>query len=197
MRLQYLLCILLFGLLGCTTSSPSSSVQPTQNAVATTITYQASTQSDVDLQLYIDPAGLYSISYPKTWQIAPSDVAGFDVFFVQNSSDGATIQSYFAISTEQTNVELSTFGSNALKGIQDQDGLSQFELIAEQSINVNGLQGLQHVMTYSMQETPLAHRAAILHNPEHTFSISLIVFKDQLQEYKSTYDAVLRSFQLQ
>lgn len=193
MRLLSLTPVLLFGLISCAAPTPTSN----QNNVTTSVTYQASAQSDIELQQYIDPAGRYSISYPKAWQIAPSDVQGFDVFFVENSSDGATVQSYLAISTEPAQVDLSIFGRNALESIQNQEGLSDFSLITEQNILVNGVSGVEHIMTYSMQERALAHRAAILQDPAHTYSISLIVFKDQLPKYNATFDAVLQSFQIQ
>ena len=206
MRLSPILILIILIASGCTPSG--SAVNQSRSAQAgPPIIYQsdaASAQTEIDLQRYVDPAGRYSISYPSAWLIAPSDTDGFDVFFVENSSDNSTVQSYFALSTQPNKVSLSTFGEYALEGAQSQPGLSNFSLVAEKNIIVNGIDGLEHIMTYSMQQTAsdatiteraLAHRSAILQNEFHTYSISLIVFQDQLQAYTPTFDAVLTSFQ--
>lgn len=193
-----IICIVLLALIGCS----NATAPPAKTSAEIEITYQAaaqpdSQQSDIDLQLYIDPQGRYSVKYPKAWVVAPSDVEGFDAFFVENSSDGETIQSYLALSSAQTATDLNHFGKAALAGVQDQDGIANFELQTERAISVNGLAGLEHIMTYAIQDRPLAHRAAIIQEPNHIYSVSLVVYADQLQSYKPAFDAVLQSFQIQ
>lgn len=197
-RLLALWIALVIGATGaCAQSSSPAPIAEVERVIYQIADANASTLSDAFVP-YAAPNGGYALNFPSQWlvttDVEPDAIAGFDVLFVELI--GGQIGTYAAVNATNATDDLDAFAANALSSVQQQAGLSDFQLLAERPVLVNGLPGVEHEMSYAVDRRALVQRAVILQHPDATFVLTLLTPVDALDSTGPLFDEIVRTFQV-
>jgi PsbP-like protein len=184
-RLIHLLFLSL--LVGCTTNSALPEV---------TASFRQSDTPRVtgEWETYTDQGSRYTVAYPADWIIAPSEGSADVIHFVNLSTSNSSNRSAVTVIVQGPAFNLRAIADNARQTIQEQNGVIGLQVIQERGIEVNGIRGIDQVLTYTIAEQPITHRIVYLQHPQHTFAFSLTAESALVNNYTVIYEEMLRSF---
>lgn len=174
----------------------AASSQADTALAAPEVVYEVSEEELAEFDTYEDVDGRYQISYPESWFVVGSEDAAGEVYFVNPSLSGEPHKAVVALLIENPSSNIYRFAENAEKEIQRQEGIEDFRLSEEKVVAVNGLPGIERVTHYTLAGQPLAQRTLFLRQTNGTFVLSLTVPDENLANYSSIFDTIIRSFTL-
>ena len=185
---QWLIQLLFLSLfIGCTTNTALPEV-------ATSFRQSDTTLVTGDWETYTDQGSRYTVAYPVDWIIAPSEESVDVIHFVNLSTTNSSNRSAVTVIVQGPALNLHAVADNARQTIQGQNGVTALQVAQEQGIEVNGMSGIDQVLTYTIAEQPITHRIVYLQHPKHTFALSLTAESALVNNYTVIYEEMLRSF---
>ena len=144
-------------------------------------------------QAYQDEKGRYRVAYPVQWTLLSSAVSTDITHFV-NLAENGTTRAGITIIVQEPNANLSAVADKAQKTLQAQNGISEFEVISEIGVTVNGLRGLERIVQYKIAEQALTNRTIYLRHPQYLFALILTTENHLLMDYTPRFEEVIRTF---
>jgi|GEM_PF-4210610 len=189
-----LICLALLGGQGCSAMAGDS--LPTVTTIYTTAPSnpQAAAALPFEQSLYKDHDARFEIYYPDTWKLVRSTNAADTIHFVKLAIGDEVNHAAVTVIVQGVARNLATVAETARQTIQTQPGVAQLMLLSEQGVEVNGLRGIEQVLTFSLAGKTMTQRLIYLQHSSYTFAISLTVEPEQLASYTPTFETMLRSF---
>jgi hypothetical protein len=146
---------------------------------------------------YVDAAGRFEAEYPNTWIVVQEEGSPDEVYFVNPGSMDQRVAT--GIIVQGASRDLGNVAEAADAYLRQQQGVSEFRLVEEVGVEVNGLRGIERLVTYTLagEETrQFSQRTVYLQHPEHTFVLNMTVLSETLEQNSLIFNQLLRTFQV-
>jgi hypothetical protein len=159
---------------------------------ATEIANQSQSENGYDQ--YIDENGRFQLWYPDTWLIAGPEGTADQVYFVNPSLGNKASRVIVTVMVQGPTRDLVNVANAADDYIRQQEGVENFQQASQIGVEVNGLAGIERIVTYSLNSLPFSQRTLYLNDEAHTFVLNLTTPGENLEQYDSTFEEIVRSF---
>ncbi|MDJ0754740.1 MAG: hypothetical protein QNJ45_14545 [Ardenticatenaceae bacterium] len=146
-------------------------------------------------QRYDDDSGRFGIEYPNNWIVMADPQQPNQINFVNPSFTDSPRRAIISVLVQPSgqNLERTIDASNAF--MQEQEAVTDFTINQEQTVSVNGLLGLEQLVSYQVGETEIVQRMVYLQDAQRVYVIGMASQPEEQKRLNDAFEYVLRSFE--
>lgn len=152
------------------------------------------TQPGAGYVTYHDEEGRFQLAYPEAWFVVQEAESTNEVYFIDPSLGGKPHQAIVGVIVQEPIRNPQRVADAADRHIRTQEGVKDFKVLEERTVQVNELKGIERTVNYLLNDYPLTQRTIYLLHKSNTFVLSFTTPDGNVERYTPVFDDIIRSF---